>query len=159
MKTYARVQHAIVAKIIPPAQYDAHTMLQATKDQVDAETATASDGGNDGSHAVLRKMGNAIVHDLQTRGGGRFAFATFELNGNPSALVSTHRIYGDAARADQRVHLVRTGKSVAYAALVDVGTPTSAASYGNERIFLAASATAEAARQKRSTSYRSTKFG
>lgn len=92
-----------VASWQPASFDDAQTMMQNVTALLDAEIETAADSGDDNSYAALRQMRNAVVQDLQARGGGLAALTRFEFNGNLPALVLAHRIYGDAGRADQLV--------------------------------------------------------
>ncbi|VWD17224.1 DNA circularization protein [Burkholderia contaminans] len=95
-----------VASWQPASFNDAQAMMQKVTTQVDAEIAAAADAASDGAYSALRELRNVIVQDLQTRGGGLPALASFEFNGNLPALVLAHRIYGDATRADQLVQQV-----------------------------------------------------
>ncbi|HDR9026957.1 TPA: DNA circularization N-terminal domain-containing protein [Burkholderia vietnamiensis] len=96
-----------VASWQPASFDDAQTMMQNVTALLDVEIETAADSGDDNSYAALRQMRNAVVQDLQTRGGGLATLTTFEFNGNLPALVLAHRIYGDAGRADQLVQQVQ----------------------------------------------------
>ncbi|HEF4732746.1 DNA circulation family protein [Burkholderia multivorans] len=96
-----------VASWQPTSFDDAQTMMKTVTQQFDAEIEIAADAGDDSSYAALRQVRNAIVEDLQARGGGLATLSTFEFNGNLPALVIAHRIYGDASRADQLVQQVQ----------------------------------------------------
>ncbi|WP_176031651.1 DNA circularization protein [Burkholderia vietnamiensis] len=96
-----------VASWQPASFDDAQTMMQSVTALLDAEIETAADSEDDNSYAALRQMRNAVVQDLQARGGGLPALTTFEFNGSLPALVLAHRIYGDAGRADQLVQQVQ----------------------------------------------------
>lgn len=96
-----------VASWQPTSFDDAQTMMKTVTQQFDAEIEIAADAGDDSSYGALRQVRNAIVEDLQARGGGLATLSTFEFNGNLPALVIAHRIYGDASRADQLVQQVQ----------------------------------------------------
>lgn len=90
-----------------PSSYDdAATLLETVTTLFDAEIETAADAG-EGSFTALREMRNAVVTDLQTRGGNLAPLDTMTFNAPLPALVLAHRIYADASRADQLVQQVQ----------------------------------------------------
>ncbi|HEM7839796.1 TPA: DNA circularization N-terminal domain-containing protein [Burkholderia multivorans] len=91
----------------PGSADDATAMMSTVTTLIDSEIDAAADAGDDTTYAALRDVRNAVVTDLQTRGGGLAALATMTFNDTMPALVLAHRIYGDAARADQLVQQVQ----------------------------------------------------
>jgi prophage DNA circulation protein len=91
----------------PSSYNDATTVLENVTTLFDAEIETAGDAEDDASFAALRALRSAVVADLQARGGDLVALVTMSFAGSLPALVLAHRIYDDAARADQLVQQVQ----------------------------------------------------
>ncbi len=91
-----------------PSSYDdASTLIESVTTLLDAEIETAGDAEDDASFSALRDLRNAVVTDLQTRGGDLAPLTTMMFKGTMPALVLAHRIYDDATRVDQLVQQVQ----------------------------------------------------
>lgn len=91
----------------PSSYNDATALIQNVTTLLDAEIETAGDVGDDESFAALRVLRNAVVTDLQARGGNLAPLETMTFNAPMPALVLAHRIYDDATRGDQLVQQVQ----------------------------------------------------
>ncbi|WP_168793603.1 DNA circularization protein [Paraburkholderia aromaticivorans] len=91
-----------------PSSYDdATTRIENVTTLLDAEIENAGDVGDDESFAALRVLRNAVVTDLQSRGGDLAPLQTMRFNAPMPALVLAHRIYDDVTRVDQLVQQVQ----------------------------------------------------
>jgi prophage DNA circulation protein len=85
-----------------PSSYDdATTLIETVTTLLDAEIENAGDVDDDESFAALRVLRNAVVTDLQSRGGDLAPLETMTFNATMPALVLAHRIYDDVTRVDQ----------------------------------------------------------
>ncbi|ANN70918.1 DNA circularization protein [Bordetella bronchialis] len=95
-----------VATYQPASQNDAIAVQTAVTAVIDAEILIAGDAGDDASYDALRELRQAVVADLQARGGDLAAMGSFSFNGSLPALAIANRIYRDPTRVDGLVRQV-----------------------------------------------------
>ncbi|VVE01752.1 DNA circularization protein [Pandoraea terrigena] len=107
VRRYALAQLAVTLTTYQPSsQQDADSVLASAVGLIDAESDIAGDAGDDNAYQALRRLRQAVVADLATRGADTAAISTFSFNANLPSLVLANRIYRDPTREQQLVRQV-----------------------------------------------------
>lgn len=87
----------------PTSADDASGMRDSVTALLDSEITIAANQGEDGVYSALRGLRQAVVEDLDARGSGLAAIATFSFGNTLPALTLANRLYRDASRSDELV--------------------------------------------------------
>jgi prophage DNA circulation protein len=87
----------------PTSADDASAMRDSIAALIDNEITIAGNQGEDDVYASLKALRQSVVADLDARGSGLAAIATFNFNATLPALTLANRLYRDATRSDELV--------------------------------------------------------
>ncbi|ARK86040.1 DNA circularization protein [Burkholderia pseudomallei] len=97
-------QIAVAATTYQPTSADnASTMRDSITALIDNEITTAANQGEDDVYMSLKTLRQSVVADLNARGSGLAAIATFSFGNTLPALTLANRLYRDATRSDELV--------------------------------------------------------
>ncbi|MBR7961253.1 DNA circularization N-terminal domain-containing protein [Burkholderia vietnamiensis] len=97
-------QIAISASTYQPSSADdASSMRDSITTLIDNEIQIAADQGADDVYASLRALRQSVVADLDSRGSGLAAIATFRFGASLPSLALANRMYRDSTRSDELV--------------------------------------------------------
>lgn len=98
----AEASRAVAA--MPFASYDeAVAVRDDLADRLDLAAQAAADAGDDGAFRALSALRLAVTRDVTRRGGSLARIYSYTPPATEPALVTAHRLYGQAARADEIV--------------------------------------------------------
>ncbi len=87
----------------PTSANDASAMRDSITALLDSEITIAANQGEDGVYTALKTLRQSVVADLDARGSGLAAIATFSFGNTMPALTLANRLYRDATRSDELV--------------------------------------------------------
>jgi len=87
----------------PTSANDASAMRDSITALLDNEITIAANQGEDGVYTALKTLRQSVVADLDARGNGLAAVATFSFGNTLPALTLANRLYRDATRSDELV--------------------------------------------------------
>lgn len=87
----------------PSSADDASSMRDSVAALIDNEIQIAADQGEDDVYMSLRALRQSVVADLDARGSGLAATATFTFGVTLPALMLANRLYRDSTRSDELV--------------------------------------------------------
>ncbi|WNC90961.1 DNA circularization N-terminal domain-containing protein [Paraburkholderia sp. FT54] len=87
----------------PSSADDASSMRDSVAALIDNEIQIAADQGEDDVYMSLRALRQSVVADLDARGSGLAATATFTFGATLPALTLANRMYRDSTRSDELV--------------------------------------------------------
>lgn len=87
----------------PSSADDASSVRDTVTALIDNEIQIAADQGEDDVYMSLRTLRQTVVADLDSRGSGLAATATFSFGATLPALVLANRMYRDSTRTDELV--------------------------------------------------------
>lgn len=89
---------------MPFASYDeAVAVRDDLADRLDSAAQAAADAGDDGAFRALSALRLAVTRDVTRRGGSLARIYSYTPPATEPALVTAHRLYGQAGRADEIV--------------------------------------------------------
>ncbi|ACC71053.1 DNA circularization N-terminal domain-containing protein [Paraburkholderia phymatum] len=87
----------------PSSADDASSMRDSVTALIDNEIQIAADQGEDDVYTSLRALRQSVVADLDSRGSGLSAIATFTFSTTLPSLALANRMYRDSTRAEELV--------------------------------------------------------
>jgi prophage DNA circulation protein len=92
------------AAATPFRSYDeAIALRDDLSDRIDHQASLLADAGDDAGYSALRNLRLAMVRDVTRRGGSLSRVFEYSPTATEPALVTAHRLYGDATRAREIV--------------------------------------------------------
>lgn len=109
-----------VVRVVPFDSYDDAVALRGTvAETLDVAATALADAGDDDGYQALTAVRLAIVRDVTDRGGSLARVYEYTPAATEPALVTAHRLYGDAGRADEIV----TRNRIRHAGFLPGGDP------------------------------------